>query len=309
VRVVVTGANGFIGAHTVRALVTSGDDVIAFVRADSDLSRLTDVAAEISVVEVDILDRDSAAASVRRAKPEACIHAAWYAEPGRYLTSERNIPFVTATVDLAVACAREGAGRFVGLGTCFEYEPRTQPLTEDDAVRPWTLYGATKLATWLILQQLGTLVGLGTAWARLFYQYGPNERPERLVPTTICSLLRGEEALATPGRQVRDFLHAADVGRAIVAIAGSDALGPVNVSSGRPVTVADIINMIGRILDRGDLIRLGAIPYGSGDPMHVVGDNGRLRSLGWAPQYGLEQGLADAVHWWRCALAPTSRSS
>jgi len=137
-------------------------------------------------------------------------------------------------------------------------------------------------------------------WLRLFHPYGPMEPVGRLVPTVVRSLLERTRVQVTPGDQVRDFIHVADVASAVEAVAGSDLTGVVNVGVGQPRTVRDMLTLIGENLDAVDLIDFGARPHREGDPMFVCANSERLRrGTGWLPRHTLEEGIADTIEWWR----------
>jgi nucleoside-diphosphate-sugar epimerase len=107
---------------------------------------------------------------------------------------------------------------------------------------------------------------------------------------------------------VRDFLHVQDVARAICTISGSSVQDAVNVGSGVPITVRDLAIKVGNLLKNPDLLRLGELPQRSSDPKFICANNGRLLSLGWKPRFNLEDGLLDAVNWWRAKLALGSKA-
>jgi nucleoside-diphosphate-sugar epimerase len=301
-RVAVTGANGFVGAHVVRELLKRGDDVVAVVRKSSRRHRLADLVG-LEVVETDILD-ETGRQRVAPLRVDACVHTAWYTEAGKYLSSPANVDLIGATLHLATTLAQAGCRRFVGVGTCFEYDTERGWLSEDTPLAPAHLYSAAKAGTYLALRELSSLTGIQVAWARLFYLYGPDEYPSRLVPAVSVALLRGEEARSTPGMQVRDFLHVEDVASALAAITHSDVTDAINVGSGQPVTVAAIVERIAAICGRPDLVRLGAIPYGSRDPMFVCADVRKLvRATGWTQRWSLHDGLSSTVDWWRNHVA------
>jgi nucleoside-diphosphate-sugar epimerase len=266
-KVLLTGATGFIGWHVARAL--AGHEVVTLGR--------------------DLLDPQFAFPASRF---DVCIHLAWYVEPGKYLGSPLNQQWVEASLRLARAV---NCRRFVAAGTCFEYDTSVGVLSESSPTRPDTLYGRCKLELFHALQKLD----LNFAWVRIFYQYGPREDRRRLVPHVIHSLLAGQRAELTPGQQVRDFLHVADVGHAIAAVAASDLTGAVNIGSGEGVTVAELAGKIAGILGRPELLALGAKPYAPGEPMRIVADNAKLRATGWRPRYDLDAGLRDTVNWWK----------
>jgi nucleoside-diphosphate-sugar epimerase len=134
----------------------------------------------------------------------------------------------------------------------------------------------------------------------LFYQYGPFEDHRRLVASVIGSLMRGDVVDTTEGGQVRDFLHVEDVGSAIQAITEARLEGIVNVGSGVPVTVRQIVESLGNQLGKLELVNFGARPYNPTDPPFVVANNGRLKSeTAWKQRYALDEGLANSIAWWK----------
>ena len=303
-RVLLTGAGGFIGAEVARALLARGAEVHAVVRDRSRAPRLAAIANELTIHEADLVDPAASASVVLAAKPTICVHGAWYAVPGKYLDAPENLTHVAASLHLAQRLVGSGCTRLVGLGTCFEYDTSLGvPLVETSPTKPRFLYAASKLALHDMLRAYAPLAKIGFAWCRIFYQFGPMEARERLVPHVIDRLLGGGVAETTEGGQIRDFLHVEDVGAAIAAIALSDLDGAVNVGSGVPVTVRELVGTIARLCDAEDRVRFGAIPYRPSDPMHVCADVTRLASTGFRPRFDLERGLLDTLRARREELA------
>src|SRR5258708_2103985 len=102
------------------------------------------------------------------------------------------------------------------------------------------------------------------------------------------------------------------LGSGLCALSQNSLTGTVNVWPGEPVTVASLVQTLGELVGRPDLIRLGALPNREFDPMFVGGDNRRLRTEAqWAPKYQLREGLAAAVQWWKnqATMSPPQRRS
>jgi UDP-glucuronate decarboxylase len=297
VRVLLTGAAGFVGSRVARVLLARGHEVHAVVRGTHPSPRLRDVAG-IRLLCGDVVDENDIRELVARTAPETCIHCAWVATPGEYLTSPDNAVHEAAAERLGRALTENGCGRIVALGTCFEYAPSDVPHDEMSLLGPSTVYARAKLAAYerLALICEGTRTSL--AWARLFHLFGPHEDPRRLVPSVTLALLDGRAAETTAGEQLRDFLHVDDVAIALATIAESRVSGPVNVASGHPVRVRDVVHHIGELTGRPDLLKLGALPYAAGDPMAVTADVAKLAACGFAPRRTLEEGLAETVRWW-----------
>ena len=299
-KVLLTGATGFIGSHVARLLARKGHEVHAVVRDSGDMWRIADIAPRLHLMRCDLLDDEAVGDHLDRIRPEMCLHLAWYAEPGAYLRSNANLEMLIASVRLASRLAVLGCRRFVGVGSCFEYDLSYGYLSEATPSKPDTLYAASKAALWTLLEQLARTTDMEAAWPRLFYLYGPFEDQRRLVPSVVCSLLLGQEAKATEGAQIRDYLHVEDAASAIWAVAQSRLSGPVNIGSGEPVTVRNIVTTIGEVAGRPELIKLGALPYRDSEPMFVCSNNRLLmENTSWVPRYRLDDGLRDTVEWWR----------
>lgn len=298
--VLVTGAAGFIGSHVTRLLVDEGVHVDALMRDRVNSWRITDLISRVRVVECDLRDPTALDSYLRTSHPDVCIHLAWYAVPGQYLTSLENVSILSASLRLATRLASAGCRRFVAIGTCYEYDTNLGRLSETSPTRPRHLYASCKLALQQALDQVMELTHMQVAWPRLFFQYGPFEDPRRLVPSVICSLLKNQPAAVTSGNQVRDYLHVRDVASAIWAVARSDLVGPVNIGSGTPVRVRDLVLHIGELLGKPELVRLGARAQNASDPPFICADIGRLLThTDWRPQYALDEGLRMTTEWWR----------
>ncbi|MBS2018471.1 MAG: NAD(P)-dependent oxidoreductase [Deltaproteobacteria bacterium] len=301
-RVLVTGAAGFFGANAVRAFVEQGGwEVHGLDRPGVDRARLDAVAPGAKVHEVDLEDARAVRALVDEVRPELGVHLAWYVVPGKFWTAPENIDLLNASFGLCRALAEGGCKRIVTAGTCFEYDVTTgaERLGEDAPVRPTFLYSATKHAMFEVLTHATKGWGVSYAHLRFFYQYGPWEAPSRLVSDVMSALVRGEEAQVTMGEQVRDFLHIADVGRAIAAASTSELTGAVNVGSGEGIAVRDLVAAAARALNLESRVHYGARPSRPDDPPFVVADATRLRSVGWTPRLSLAAGMSDTAAWYR----------
>lgn len=297
-RVLLTGATGFVGRHCPPALVSAGFEV----HAVSSQPPPADAPEGVVWHEADLLARDKGAEVVAAVRPTHLLHLAWYAEHGKFWTSIENFRWVQASLDLFRAFAEAGGRRVVAAGSCAEYEwGGAEPCLEGvTPLKPATLYGACKHALRVMLEAYAAQVGLSAAWGRVFFLYGPHERPHRLVASVTRSLLRGEEARCTHGEQVRDFLHVVDVAEAFVALLDSEAESAINIASGRAVALKDVINEIGDRMNRRELVRLGAVAAPAGEPRLIVADTKRLvEEVGWRPRLGLGAGLDETIAWWR----------
>lgn len=269
--VLLTGATGFVGRQVLRALAERGIRVRALVR-DGKQGQVATLNGIETVVTTPDLFAESADwwADVSKGI-DTIIHVAWYVEPGEYLQSAKNLDCLTGTLQMAKGTARAGVKRFIGIGTCFEYDLCGGMLSVETPLRPLTPYAGAKAAAFTVLSQWLPLQGVEFAWCRLFYLYGEGENERRLVPYLRSKFIAGEPAELTSGSQIRDFLDVREAGRMIVETALSDAQCPVNICSGIPITVRQLAEQIADEYGRRDLLKFGVRPDNFIDPPFVVG--------------------------------------
>lgn len=295
-RVLLTGGSGFIGQHCIAPLLARGFEVHAVSNQTQP-----EAIAGVTWHRCDLLQPGAAEPLVARIRPTHLLHLAWYVVPGKLITSEENFAWVAASMELVKSFARHGGTRVVVGGSGYEYDWSYGYCGEKRTpAAPDTIYGACKQALHLLVESFAQHAGLSSAWGRVFFLYGPREHRQRLVSSVIVSLLAGQPAKCSHGRQMRDYMHVQDVADGLVAVLDSAVAGAINVSSGQATTIRDIVLGIGRQIGRPELIQLGAIPARANDVSLVLGDNTRLvTELGWEQRYDLEAGLRQTIDWWR----------
>ena len=296
--ILITGASGFVGRHAVTALRGAGHEV-------HGLSRRPRVDEACIWHTVDVLDGAAVSRLFERVRPSHLLHFAWETEHGRYWTAPENLHWVEATLHLVRRFYSAGGQRFVGAGTCAEYAWDEAalgqgPVTELGALRrPRDLYGIAKGATFDLLTAYCARLSLSFAWGRLFFPYGAPDRRPTLMPSVIRALRCGQPARCTDGRQRRDFIHVRDAGAAFAALLTSEVTGPVNIASGAPTSIAEVVTLLGSLFGRPELIHLGALERPRGDPDCLFADVERLRNeVGFVPKTELRGGLQETVAWW-----------
>lgn len=294
-RVLLTGANGFVGRQTIKPLLERGFEIHAVSNVIP-----TDDAAFSDVVwhEANLLNGNETDAVCREVSASHLLHFAWYVEPGKFWNASENRDWVTASEKLLASFKKNGGERAVMAGTCAEYQwGKNAVLSEGKTpLEPTNLYGECKLE----LQQKLAAAEVSWAWGRLFFLYGEYESSRRLVASVINSLLQDKFADCSHGEQIRDFMYVRDVADAFVALIDSQVEGCVNIASGEPTTIKSVVSSLADNLNRSEKVRFGTLPTAPDEPLSIVADVARLRDeVGWKPRFSLSQGIEATIEWWK----------
>jgi UDP-glucose 4-epimerase len=301
-RVLLTGASGFVGAAVLAELLKSpAADVCVLVRRPAEAWRIAEWLPRTRVVAADLADETAVLDALRQFQPTHLIHAAWGGVPGSCRNDPAQHLNVHRTMQLLHLALTSGVRHFVGLGSQAEYGPCGNRIDERTPTRPATMYGAAKLAACVMASRLCDVSGARFAWLRLFSSYGPGDHPEWMIPYVTRALLRRQRPSVTAAEQRWDYLYIEDVATAVVETARQPAAhGIFNLGSGTAVPLRSIIEQIRDEVDAALPIGFGEVPYRPDQVMHLEADVDRLRAAtGWSPKTPLDQGLRATVEWYR----------
>lgn len=271
--ILLTGASGFVGRQVLCSLAERGKRVRVVVREGKQHLFAHGEAIESVLTTCDLFAENAAWWREVCKGVDTVIHAAWYVEPSDYLQSPKNLDCLVGTLQLSAGAAKAGVRRFVGIGTCFEYDFSSGMMAIDTPLQPQTPYAAAKAAAFMALSQCLPQMGIDFLWCRLFYLYGDGEHPRRLVPYLRSRLAAGKSAELTSGNQIRDFLDVHEAGRMIVNSALSENRGAINICSGKAITIRQLAENIADEYGRRDLLNFGARADNIVDPPCIVGVN------------------------------------
>lgn len=292
-KVLITGGTGFIGKNVVAELIKRGYEVHSLV-----FPPFAPEQKGLAQYEMNLMDSNAVDKFLSEHHFENLIHLAWYVGKGCHI-ADQNIDWTISTLNLLTSFQKYGGKTFVGAGTISEYEYKFGYLLEDETpTSPETLYGESKNSVYKIAKTFCKQHDMKFKWPRIFNLYGPNEKPQRLMPSVINSCLKGEDVKVSDCLKFQDYLHVEDTARGIVEVFESDIQGAVNICSGKPVQLRYIVNKIAELTNFKGNILWGAIPAAFGDEV-VVGNNDKLKSIGWSPKYTLDEGLQQTINWWK----------
>jgi nucleoside-diphosphate-sugar epimerase len=301
--VFVTGATGFLGSHLVRALTVAGAEVHALRRRNEGGTPLR--ADDVTWHTGDILDPDSLDEALQKACPDVVFHLAAYGTTIEESDADKVFRTnVEGTLNLWKALSDKPC-RIVHTGSCGEYGHVRGLCTEDQCCAPTWFYPATKNASVVLLSTLSRETGREVVTLRPFGPYGPADKPSRVVPQVIQTLLSGEPVRVTLGEQLRDYAFIDDHVSAFLLAATAElpAHGRIyNVGSGEVITLRHLIETIARTIggDAPGRVQFGAVPYRETEVWEMCAniDAARL-DLGFAPRVSLDEGIRRTVSWYR----------
>ncbi len=271
IKILVTGSNGFVGRQVIRVLSNLEVELHLVLRPEKSNYFQNNKAIKSIVTSKNIFDETTSWWAEKCKNIDTVIHLAWYAEPGKYLDSPINEQCYEGTTDMAQGAVNAGVKRFIGIGTCFEYQFSESPLDISSPLDPQTLYATAKVKTFNYLNKFFNENDIEFLWCRLFYLFGEGEDERRLIPFLRNNLSKGKPVKLTSGEKVKDYLNIEDAGNIIANLSLNKHIGPYNVCSGKGISIKSLAESIADEYSRRDLLEFGKLERNIYDPAYIVG--------------------------------------
>lgn len=280
-RILVTGATGFIGRHVVNALLKRGD--LQITVTSSNLSKLQECYynANVTIRSFDILEWDSMFNPYEYfGKPDKLIHLAWRGLPN-YGSTFHITENLAADVRFLQSLIDAGLNDITVTGTCFEYGIQEGELVEDTMSAPANFYALAKDSLRKTLEMYQKQKSFDLKWVRLFYLYGRGQNPNSLIGQLNTAIEHGDSSFnMSGGMQIRDYLKIEDAAFNITAIAlQAKVVGIINNCSGVPVRLVDFVNAFLKERNVKIELNLGYYPYSPFEPMAFWGSKDKLNAI------------------------------
>ena len=315
-KVLVTGAAGFIGSHLSESIQLRGDRVCCLDNLDASYPRelkqnnLQEVLRHGSAefIEADICDAERLTEIFLRSKPDAVVHLA--ARPGVRASIQSPALYcavnIGGTINVLEAARMAQVHKVVFASSSSVYGASNRvPFREDDPLpRPESPYAGTKAAAEDMCHLFHSLHGLQVQCVRLFTVYGPRQRPDLAVSKFTSSIASGRPVpLYGDGSAARDYTHVSDTVRGILAAVDHASPWDVfNIGSGRTIATIDLIRSIEEAMGRRAVIE--HLPPQPGDVPLTFADPDKSRAvLGYEARMPFEQGIHEFADWFRSTEA------
>lgn len=303
-RVVVTGAEGFIGSHLVEQLLADGAEVKAFCHYNPNADRGWLRGVDVETIFGDIRDQERVFDAIEGS--EVVFHlAALIGIPYSYEAPESYVQTnVWGSHNVARGCVRASVARLVHTSTSEVYGTAIEvPINEDHPLQPQSPYSASKIGGDMMAMSFHHAFELPVAIVRPFNTYGPRQSARAVIPAILSQLHQGADKLHVGSTSpTRDFNFVTDTARGFIAVAQCDrAVGQVvNVGSGKEISIGDLIKKLKRITGSGAEVTTddARIRPSASEVERLLCDNSRAREwAGWEPAVSLDEGLSLTSDW------------
>jgi nucleoside-diphosphate-sugar epimerase len=302
-KVLITGANGFIGSHMVERMVNEEAQVSVTVRDSSDLWRLDDVLKDIHIYRTDLRNKELVSKSVMQIKPDFIFHIGAYGVDGRqndfFEAAHSNI---IGTMNLIHSLKDIGCKKFINVGTCMEYGNKPEIIQEDSFLKPDSIYGSTKASASIMASQMAVNYGINLVTVRPFGVFGEKEGSHKFFPYIILSILEGKQVNLTPCEQYRDYCYIENVIDGLVLAAQNNLIKNeiFNIGSGEIHKLKFYVDMIYNELQSTDFPNYGALPYRENEVWRQQPNISKIRNLlKWEPKISLKEGITKTAAWYK----------
>lgn len=290
-RVLLTGATGFIGSHLAEYLLQKGMDLLLTRRKSSKTSKCISFLKKVNWIYTDENDWDKKAVEF---KPEIIIHAAWNGvENNKRNDWSIQLSNIDFQYKLHKIASESNVKKIICLGSQAEYGHFNLRVNEDYQVKPLSSYGILKLANLEMLKSFCIDNRISWYWLRIFSVLGENDNAGWLLPTVIQKLKNNESIDLTPGEQSYDYLYIQDLNKRLLKVIfdENNNSGIYNVCSGEPVKIKDLLEKVAEKMEKPkSLLKFGVLEYRPDQTMMMVGDSTKFDTIfGISPTQSIDE--------------------
>ncbi|MDD4834068.1 MAG: NAD(P)-dependent oxidoreductase [Lutispora sp.] len=302
-RILITGANGFLGSHIVEKMIENNANISIILRETSDLWRIEEYLENLNIYYIDLNNPGAIYNCVNTIKPEIIFHMAAYGVDSRKndIYDAINTNFI-GTVNLLSAVGKIGCEKFINTGTSMQYGNKKEIIDENTNYTPDNIYGSTKAAATIIAHQLAKDMDIDLTTIIPFGVFGEKEGSHKFFPQVILSILNGREVYLTSCLQYRDYCYVGNIINGFLKAAETkDDNGMIfNIGSGMTLPLKHYVELIIKEIGIDAKINYGALEYRKNDLWNPQVNVERIHSIiNWHPEISIEDGIKRTISWYR----------
>ena len=294
VKILVTGASGFVGRSLIPNFLSRGHSVTTIGRAlKAPFAGVPHIACPDSKWHTRVPNGDQF---------DLCLHLAWIAKPGVYLNSEKNDEIAKDSVSLALKLYQTGLPHFIGVGSGIEYSPEVTGRCREDCsdVRGSSPYASAKIYAAKTIRRHSESLDAGFSWIRIFYPYGPGEHSGRITSIILSHLSKRQPLeLRTPD-SIKDFIEIRDIVSGITTVAEYPSpFGYTNLGTGIGTSIKDLAAISAAALNLQDPKITHYEPPIYDPYAKHISDPSKLLLAGWKPKISIESGIKNLASYFK----------
>lgn len=295
-KILITGANGFLGSNTLRIALKKGHEIFAISQNNNNIQDLND---KIYFRENRSYDYYNLRKEIVDFCPDVIMHFAWwggnnYNDTNSIDQYNKNIPLAISLLEISKDCFK--TPKFIGIGSFAEYGILSTKAKEDQPELPNSNYGLSKNIVKNISKLFCEQYSMEWSWIRPCYVYGPGDVKTRLIPKTISKLKLDKTIELNSCTSIIDYIFIDDFCDASITIAENTTNGIFNICSGNEYNIKSVVKIIADKLNNNSQLIFNPKLDREKFPKYICGSNEKLfRVLNWIPKITIESGISKTI--------------
>lgn len=302
-KVIVTGANGFIGSHLVKRLDETGVDVIALVDPRFDDSSIRGL-SKVTIIPFSLQTLESLHSDERLKEADIVYHLAWAGVHASFRNNEdEQLQNIQYSLDVLKLASHFQISKVLIPGSAAEVSCGDGMITGKESPAPSDMYSATKVATRYLCQTYARQHDMTLIWPLITSIYGPGRDDNNLISYAIKTLLKGEKPSFTKLEQQWDYLYIDDLTEALIVLGDKGQSDVYPIGSGEYRKMSEYVEIIHRIINPNLPLGIGDLPYKNPNKIdnQMMDISALKRDTDFVPRISFEEGISKTIDYFRSA--------
>lgn len=289
-KILLTGSHGFIGSH-VHSYLKKKHNVFCLVRKKQQ--------RENKVILCDLENFSELKKKINKIKFDAVIDCAWDGVESALRNSQKQNKNILNIKNLLSSLNYQKLKYFISFGSQAEYGPRQNLISENDILKPKTLYGKIKVNKYVICKNYLKKKKTKFIWLRIFSCYGPNDKDSWLIPYSIKKILSNKSPIITAGIQKWNYLYVTDLVKSLSFVLKTKKSEVYNLANTRTIQIKDVLLLIKKITKKRVKLKFGLKKFRNDQVFYLNANTKKITALGWKPKVSMKAGLKKTINFYK----------